>query len=66
MTIHTGDIPKKTVYSNAQSHRQLGEAFAQMAGEKIIIPQRDCDDVPKFIRRLQAAQEATRKHSITL
>jgi hypothetical protein len=55
-------LEKKAVYSNAQSIRQLGEAFAD--GEKVSIPQRDCPDVPEFIRQLQAAQDATRKHSI--
>lgn len=55
---------KKAVYSNAQSIQKLGKAFAGMAGGKVSIPQRDCQDVPKFIRELLAAQDATRKHSI--
>jgi len=55
---------KKAVYSNAQSIRQLGEAFASMTSARVSIPPRDCPDVPKFIRQLQSAQDATRKHSI--
>jgi hypothetical protein len=55
---------EKAVYSNAQSRQQLGEAFAGMTGEKVIISPRDCPDVPEFIRKLQLAEEATRKHSI--
>lgn len=57
---------KKAVYSNAHSIRHLGEAFASMTSAKVSIPQRDCPDVPKFIRELQSAQDATRKHSIRL
>ncbi|HPO14660.1 MAG TPA: hypothetical protein PLI09_14565 [Candidatus Hydrogenedentes bacterium] len=55
---------KKAIYSNTQSIRQLGEAFAGMANGKVSIPQRDCPDVPKFIQQLQSAQAATRKHTI--
>ena len=55
---------KKAVYSNAQSIRQLGEAFAGMTSGKVSIPPRECPDVPKFIRQLQSAQDATRKHNI--
>ena len=55
---------KKAVYSNAQSMKRLGEVFADKASGKVSIPQRDCQDVPKFIRQLKSAQEATRKHSI--
>jgi hypothetical protein len=55
---------KKAVYSNAQSIKKLGEAFAGMTSGKVSIPQRDCPDVPRFIRQLQSAKEATRKHSI--
>lgn len=55
---------KKSVYSNAQSIRRLGEAFASMAKDKVSIPPRECPDVPNFVRNIQAAQEATRKHSI--
>jgi hypothetical protein len=55
---------KKAVYSNAQSIRQLGEAFASRTTKKVSIPPRDCPDVPRFIRQIQSAQEATRKHSI--
>ena len=55
---------KKCVYNNAQSILRLSEAFASMAKDKISIPQRDCPDVPNFVRSIQAAQEATRKHSI--
>ena len=54
----------KTVYSNAQSIQRLGEAFASIAKDKVSIPQRNCPDVPNFIRNMQAAQDATRKHSI--
>ena len=55
---------KKAVYSNAQSIKKLGEAFASMTSGKVSIPQRDCPDVPKFIRQLQVGKDATRKHSI--
>ena len=54
----------KAVYSNAQSIQQLGEAFANMTSDKVSIPERDCPDVSKFIRQLQSAKDATRKHSI--
>lgn len=54
----------KIAYNNAQSIQRLGEAFASMAKSKVSIPQRDCPDVPNFIRNIQAAQKATRKHSI--
>lgn len=54
----------KPVYSNTQSIKKLGEAFADMTSGKVSIPQRDCPDVPKFIRQLQSARDATRKHSI--
>ena len=52
------------VYSNAHAIEQLGKAFQNMAGANVTIPHRDCTDVPDFIRRLQSAQDATRKHSI--
>ncbi len=55
---------KKAAYSNAESIRQLGEALAGMTSGKVSIPPRDCPNVPKFIRQLQSAQDATRKHSI--
>ncbi len=55
---------KKAVYSNAQAIQQLGKAFASITGEEVSIPKRDCPDVPKFIRELQSAQDATRKNSI--
>lgn len=52
------------VYSNAHSIEQLGQAFQNIASENVTISRRDCADVPDFIRRLQAAQEATRNHNI--
>ena len=55
---------QEPVYSNAQSIEQLSKAFQGMASENVTIPQRNCTDVPEFIRRLQSAQDATRKHSI--
>lgn len=55
---------KKAVYSNTQALKKLGEAFAGMTSGKISIPQRECPDVPNFIRKLQEAKEAARKHSI--
>lgn len=55
---------KKAVYSNTQSIRQMGEAFADLKKGEVSIPLRECQDVPRFIRQLQQAKEATRKHSI--
>lgn len=52
------------VYNNAQSIEQLGKAFQSMSTEDVTIPQRNCQDVPEFIRRLQSVQDATRNHSI--
>ena len=55
---------QKSVYSNAQAVQKLSDAFKDRTSQNIPIPQRNCQDVPEFIRRLQSAQDATRKHTI--
>ena len=55
---------QQVVYSNAHFIEKLGKAFENKAVENVSIPQRDCPDVPEFIKQLKLAQEATRKHSI--
>lgn len=55
---------KKVVYSNAQAIQKLGQAFADRTNDQVSIPQRDCPDVPNFIRQLESAKDATRGHSI--
>jgi hypothetical protein len=55
---------RPAVYSNTQSIEELGRAFQGMTSESVLVPERDCQDVPKFIRQLQAAKDATHKHRI--
>ena len=49
---------------NYESIKKLCEAFTDMPGKEVIIPPRECNDVPKFIHDLQLAQQTTLDHSI--
>lgn len=51
-------------YDNTDCLRKLGEAFADMVEGTVEIPNRSCDDVRKFLERLEEAQEKTRNSNI--
>lgn len=51
-------------YDNSDCLRKLGEAFADIAEGTVEIPNRNCEDVRKFLERLEEAQEKTRNSNI--
>ena len=51
-------------YDNSDCLRKLGEAFADIAEGTVEIPNRSCEDVRKFLERLDEAQEKARNSNI--
>jgi hypothetical protein len=47
---------------------QITEALdkAGLKGEPVTFKWRDCDDVPRFLRKLERAQELTRKSKLQI
>lgn len=55
---------KKAAHSSAQALKELGEAFADLAEGKVCIPQRNGQELTKFLEKLAKAKQATRRHNI--
>lgn len=53
-----------TKYDNTDILKKLGDAFADISEGTIEIPNRSCDDVQKFLEKLEEAQEKTRNSNI--
>ena len=55
--------------NNKNISASIAQELAKATGEElktIVIRMRDCDDVPKFLRKLEEAQKHTREHAIQI